>query len=194
MRFKAAPHWISGTIAILLLVGVTPLVTLMLLAMPWHVLLLTLLAIVLVLGTTAFFSPEAYELRDGKLIVIGRLGGRLHFLLRSGRVSPVPRLVGRLGASPFLGFVGWAWTADWSCIVMLASDPQRGIELETTRRPVVISPADTEAFKAGLAAMMSPPRAAPPLPVPRLPAAASRDSRGASAACSRGTSSTAGCA
>lgn len=125
-----------------------------------------------VLVPSAVFSPKEYELRRvdrprakqgdayreralpstcAELVVHSRLGARLRFQLASAEVSRCPELVGRAGASPYMGLAGVAWTRTRRMIAVLATDPYRSLLLQSTRCPVVISPADTAAFQAELA-------------------------------------------
>ncbi len=125
-----------------------------------------------VLVPSAMFSPKEYELRridrprgkqegayrqralpatSAELIVHGRLGARLRFRLASAEVARCPELVARAGASPYVGLAGVAWTRTRRMIVVLATNPYRSLLLQSTRCPVVVSPADTAAFQAQLA-------------------------------------------
>lgn len=92
-------------------------------------------------------SPVAYEIGHRRLVVHGRLDARHTFVL-DGTVrypAPPPRM--RLfGSSGFFGHTGWFLDAEGSMVRAFVSRAEDLVVVGTDRGPIVVSPAQPEAF------------------------------------------------
>jgi hypothetical protein len=92
-------------------------------------------------------SPIAYDIGNRRLVVHGRLNG-VHTFVLNGMVrypAPPPRM--RLfGSSGFFGHTGWFLDAEGTMVRAFVSRAEDLVVVGTDRGPVVVSPADPDAF------------------------------------------------
>lgn len=92
-------------------------------------------------------SPLSYHVGNRRLMVRGRLNGHHTFVL-DGMVrypAPPPRL--RLfGSSGFFGHTGWFLDAEGTLVRAFVSRAEDLVVVGTDRGPVVVSPANPDAF------------------------------------------------
>lgn len=92
-------------------------------------------------------SPVSYEIANRRLVVHGRLDA-VHTFVLNGAVrypAPPPRM--RLfGSSGFFGHTGWFLDAEGTMVRAFVSRGDDLVVVGTDRGPVVVSPANPDAF------------------------------------------------